>query len=286
MHKGILTSLIIALAASVASCDKNKPPAPIPTAQSPVFVICEGSLGNGNSALTMYDVDSNSATEDIYSKVNGHSLGDVFQSMTLSTADFYFLCINNSDRIVVIGKGGLGDVGTISVPKPRYMLQVSDSKAYVSTLFSKKVYIINPRTLQINGTIDMPHKNPEGMALVGKSAYICTWDTATTAIYPIDTSANTVGTPVLVAGAAPHDILKDAEGMLWVLSGNKTQGAEAKLTRIDPASGAILKSYAFGTADPMKLTFNRTKDTLYFVEVSYSGGPVNNGIYRMGIHDA
>lgn len=32
--------------------------------------------------------------------------------------------------------------------------------------------------------------------------------------------------------------------------------------------------------------FNPTKDTLYFIEVNYSGGQQNNGIYRMGIHDA
>jgi hypothetical protein len=89
-----------------------------------------------------------------------------------------------------------------------------------------------------------------------------------------------------IAGAAPQEILQDAEGMLWVLSGNDAQGIESKLTRLNPADGAILKSYSFGTADVVRPAFNRTKDTLYFIEVSYSGGSTNNGVYRMGIHDA
>jgi hypothetical protein len=74
--------------------------------------------------------------------------------------------------------------------------------------------------------------------------------------------------------------------MLWVLSGNKAKGVESKLTRLDPGNGAILKTFSFGDADPVRPVFNTAKDTLYFIEVAYNGGTADNGIYRMSIHDA
>jgi hypothetical protein len=124
------------------------------------------------------------------------------------------------------------------------------------------------------------------MALAGNKLWVATWDSAAKAVYSIDTATDAVSAPVAIAGPAPQEILEDAEGMLWVLSGNDAQGIESKLTRLNPASGAILKSYSFGTADAVRPTFNATKDTLDFIEVSYTGGGTNNGVYRMGIHDA
>jgi hypothetical protein len=70
-----------------------------------------------------------------------------------------------------------------------------------------------------------------------------------------------------------------------VLSGNAASGKESTLTRLDPANGSILKTYSFGTADPLRPVLNSSKDTIYFIEVSYTGGAASNGIYRMGIHE-
>jgi len=286
MHKGLLTSLIIGLAALAASCGKDPAPAtPVNTSGERVLVVCEGMLGNGNSALTLHRPDSNQTIEDIYQDVNGSPLGDVFQSILL-IGNQYFLCINNSDKILVVGRDDFKADGSIYVPKPRYILPVSETKAYVSTLFSDKVYIINPKTLSVTGTITMPFRNAEGMTRVGDKVFVATWDTAATAVYPIDIATDAVGTAMAVSGRAPQEILEDREGKLWVLSGNEAKGIESKLTRLDPTSGNILKTFSFGTADPLKPVFNKTKDTLYFIEVSYSGGAANNGIYRMGIHDA
>jgi hypothetical protein len=32
--------------------------------------------------------------------------------------------------------------------------------------------------------------------------------------------------------------------------------------------------------------FNPSRDTLYFIDADFSGGQQNNGVYRMGIHEA
>lgn len=250
------------------------------------MVACEGAYGSGNSALTLYYPDSGQVVEDAYRQANGLSLGDVFQSLSPVGNNLFYLCINNSDRLVAIARGTYVYQAAINIPKPRYLVPVNAGEAYVSTLFSNKIYVVSLPANTVVKTIAMPAKNPEGMLLRGDRLWVATWDTASTAIYAIDTATDAVTATVNVAGRAPQEILEDREGMLWVLSGNKAQGAESYLTRINPATGAILKSYAFGSAEPIRPVFNATRDTLYFIEVSYSGGAADNGVYRMSIHDA
>jgi len=177
--------------------------------------------------------------------------------------------------------------GFVGIPKPRYIQPVSTDRAYVSTLYSNKVYVIDPRTLQTTGIVELPYKNTEGMCLYSGSVFVCPWDTACNNIYEINATGGSLTRAIQIAGFAPHAVLADKEQTLWVLSGNVPKGRPAALSRIDPSTGAILKRYNFPAGvDPIKPVFNSTKDTLYFIEVKYDGNSNNNGIYRMGIHDA
>jgi len=285
MHPQVHTLLGFFAILLIGSCKGTDIPTPVLLPAHPVYVVCEGALGSGNSALTAYDPDSNTSQANVYPGINGHPIGDIFQSMT-RIGDHYFLCVNNSDKVLVIQRNDLKEIGSIAIPKPRYILPFGNTRAYVSTLFSNRLYVINTTSLQVTDTIFMPFKNPEGMLLSGNTAYVCTWDTACNSIYPIDIRTNKAGSPISIAGRAPQEIVQDNEGMLWVLSGNQASGVASYLTRIDPSTGLILQQYAFGTADPLRLVLNNNKDSLYFIEVSYSGSGTNNGLYRMGIHDA
>lgn len=277
---------IAILTCFVVSCKKEPEPVPIQISEGDrVLVVCEGSLGNGNSALTLYQPDSNRTTEDVFRQANGMPLGDVFQSIT-RIGDRYFLCINNSDRIYVISRSDFKLAGTISIPKPRYILQVSPNKAYVSTLFSKKIFIIDPQTLTVRGSFEMPYKNPEGMCLSGSKAFVCTWDSACSAVFPLDTATDAIGTSIAVGGKAPQEILSDKNGLLWVMAGNQADGVEASLSCINPTSGNLVKTFLFGKEDPVHPVFNNGKDTLYFIQVTYLSGAKKGGVYRMSIDDA
>ncbi len=248
-----------------------------------VIAVCEGQYGSGNSAATIYDPAGGYTRGDIYNDANGHSIGDVFQSLYKVSSTQYLAVVNNSDRIAILNQNFL-ETGSIAIPKPRYIMQVSETKAYVSTLYSNKVYIINPQSGAVRGSVNMPFQNPEGMALAGGRVYVATWDVAAEDIYPIDTATDVIGSAIHIDGHAPQEILRDKEGLLWVLSGNDAKGVQSVLTRVSPADGSILKTYYFGAADALRPTFNNTRDTLYFIEVNYSGGSANNGIYRLGIH--
>ncbi len=256
----------------------------VPGATGNVYVMCEGNFGNGDASLYAYAPVNDSVYGDLYATANGHQVGDVLQSMQ-HIGDKLFLCVNNSDKILVLNAADRKQVGSISIPKPRYILPVTASKAYVSALYSNKVYIINPQTLQVTDTIELPGRNPEGMCRYNNSVIVCAWDTAGNAVYKIDISTDRLIQAINVAGKAPQEALLDKEQMLWVLAGEQFSGKTATWTRLDPSTGAVLKSYTFpAEANTVRPVFNNTRDTLYFIEANQGGGTTNNGVYRMGIH--
>lgn len=265
--------------------DKPTPPATTNTTPGSVYIVCEGNFGSGDASLYTYNPTTNTSQGDIYKSVNNQQLGDVFQSM-MHIGDSLYLCINNSDKIVVLNATDHKLAGTISIPKPRYILPVNTHRAYVSTLYSNDVYAIDPTSLQITGITHLPNRNPEGMCSYGNSIFVATWDTLSNSIYRIEATGGQVMQQIKIAGYAPHAVLLDKEQMLWVLSGNIQKNRRAALTRIDPSTGSILKSYSFPEKhDPIKPVFNRTRDTLYYIQVKYDGTAADNGVYRIHIHD-
>ncbi|MCD6062254.1 MAG: YncE family protein [Flavipsychrobacter sp.] len=273
-----------------SACVKDKPVKPTTTIGGDtvgnVYIVCEGALGNGNGSFSLYQPDNETISNNIYEAVNGQPLGDVFESMQ-RIGDKFFLCINNSDKVIVIDAASKKHIASISIPKPRHILPVSDIKAYVSTLFSNKVYIINPQTCQVTGSITIPAQNTEAMLLHKGAAYCCAWDTSSNKVYKLNPSTDKIEQEIVVGGFAPHTIAVDKFDMLWVLSGNVTKGKRAALTRIDPVGEQTLAIYQFPEkTDPIRLVTNTAKDELYFISVNYKGGTEHNGIYRMGITDA
>jgi len=285
-----IVSCVLGIILFFTACVKDKPspstPPVVVDSANNVYVICEGSLGNGNSSLSLYQTDDGQVFEDVYKAANNQQIGDVLQSIT-PIGDRFFLCVNNSDKVVVINKNDHKLVGTISIPKPRYILPISANKAYVSTLFSKKLYVIDPQALSVTKTIELPYENAEGMLLRNGTVYICPWDTATDKVLLMDVNTDEVIQTITVASRAPQEAVTDKDGKLWVLSGNAYKGKDGALTCIDPRSNEVVKSFLFAhKIDPLRLVTNNAKDHLYFIEVDYNGGTANNGLYRMGIDDA
>lgn len=286
MHATIRTSVTLLLLSLAAACTKEPDPVPVAGAGRRVYVVCEGAYGSGNSALTLYNADSNNVVTDAFRSVNGRELGDVFQSMIRLQSGNYLLCVNNSDRVYRIDGTTLLQNGSLPIRQPRYALELPNRDVVITTMYSRKAFIIDAAAMLIKDSILLPYENPEGLAMAGGRLWICPWDTACRAVYPYNPATKSVGAPVALPGAAPQAALTDKEGMLWVLSGNNYKRVESWLTRIDPTTGAVLKQFRFGTADPVRPVLNPAGDSLYFIEVSYKGGTQANGIFRMGIHDA
>ncbi len=279
---------LIVLLLCLAACVKDKPPAvtnTVPGATGNVYIVCEGQYQAGNAALYAYNQGKDSVYGDIYEAVNKQPLGDIFQSMQ-HIGDKLFLVVNNSDKVVVLNAGNWVLAATLNIPQPRYILPINPTKAYVSSLYHNKVYIINPQAMQVTDSVIMPGLSADGLFPYFNTVFTGSWDLSSgNKIYGINTLTDKVSDSVKVAGYAPQELMLDKDQMLWVLAGDEPK-IPATLTRLDPTSGNILQSYSFpSAANVMKPVFNNTKDTLYFIEANYSGGTANNGIYRIGIYE-
>lgn len=262
-----------------------KPSGPVtPSGTGDVLVVCEGSMGSGNSALTKLPGDTMlNASEDVFYAVNGQQLGDVFQSIT-HTGKELALCINNSDRIYFINPSDYRLQHTISVAKPRYLVPTGGDRAYVSSMFSNRVFVLDLNTYAVTDTLFFPHKNPEGLLLHDGLLYVAAWDTANAFLYRIHPAQKRVTDSIFLGRRAPQAILADQAQNLWVVSGNDPEGVAPALTCLNPKSGAILAQYDFPAGkDVMRPCLNATRDTLYWLSVDYAGGAGQSGVFRMPI---
>lgn len=271
----------------MSSCVKDRPNPDIKqlpaNTNNGVLVLNEGSYGNNNADLSYINFENQEVSNAIYKTANSKSLGDVSQSITLINGRYY-ITVNNSHRIAIIDTANFALLNMIDVKFPRYITQISNDIAYVSSLYMPHVYVLQLSGNNIIDTIETDFPNTEKMIVADNTVWICNWDTACNYLYKVDNSTNDLIEKVSISGFAPHDILQDKNGLLWILSGNKYKNKASYLTCVNPVTNAIVKSIPFpADADPIRLTMNTTLDTIYYINVNYNGNASNNGLYRMSI---
>ncbi len=75
--------------------------------------------------------------------INQRPLGDVPYSMNIGGSRAYIV-VNNSGKIEVVDRNHLKSVATISeLNSPRYISLVSDRKAYVTSLYSDSITVVD-----------------------------------------------------------------------------------------------------------------------------------------------
>lgn len=270
-----LISISIILVFLVA-CRKDKPP------QRPdsnvtlgtsggVFVLNEGNFMFGNAKVGFYNKTDHSSIVDLYAETNGGSIGDVLQSMYILNEKAY-LVVNNSGKIEVCDPLDLQKFASISgFTSPRYILPVSNSKAYVSDLYADKVWIVDLTNNTISGYIPLEGWCEQMTAVFGE-VYITNYEKGK--VYVID-AATDVLTDSINLSIGVSNITEDANGKLWVLSGGDAVTSTAPyLYKINPLTKNIESSFLL-TGSPGRLCKNGTADTLFYL---------NGGAYRMPIN--
>lgn len=233
---------------------------------SGVFVVNEGNFRGGNGSLSFYSYDSAKINNDLFLKVNGWPLGDVPNSMTLN-GDRAYVVVNNSGKIEVINKNTLESVKTIDgLISPRNMAVVSSSKAYVTSMYSNNVAIINLTDNSISGYINL-RRTSESIVVSGSKAFISNW-VGGKEIMVINTLNDNVVDSIEV-GIEPESMVLDKNKILWVLcNGGWTRTNYAELTGINSTSDKIEKRLVFSTkqASPSCLQIDGTGETLYYLD--------------------
>jgi len=265
--------LPIAAILTLASCNTNDPedPTNYDSFTNGVFVVHEGNFQAGNASLSFFNKYDDKMSNGVFTSVNTIPLGDVGQSM-VTLGDLGFVVVNNSGKIEVVNLEDLSSKGTITgLSSPRYICVVTNTKAYVSDLFSGVITIFNPQTLAKSGTITVTGQIEE---MVKTSSGVIAAGTSANQVYKINTLNNTLMDSVNV-GIGPSNVVMDANGRVWIMT-NGGYGIEApKLVCINPVNMNIEISLEFTLSDyPSSLKKNAAGTSLYWA---------NGGVFKMEI---
>ena len=260
-----------------------------------VFILNEGNYNSGNSTLSYYNPETKTVENGVFKRANDRKLGDTGQSVTIHDGVVY-IAVENSGIIWGIDtetfrvKGQLTSSQTEHMINPRYVHVISDTKAYVTDLYSPYITIFNPKSFQHIGSISIPEAKSNGyastelMVKYGKYVFVNCW-CYTDLIVVIDTEQDAVVDSIhLKTSFQPKSMILDARDKLWVITdGGYTTNDDSygenipHLYRIDAETHSIEDDQALDTDEStVQIAINSTRDTLYII---------NNDIYRMGIQE-
>jgi YVTN family beta-propeller protein len=270
---------IILLLIVAVSCSKT--PKDIPGTNyklsGGVFILNEGNFRAGNGSLSFYSYDSLKISNDLFYTVNGRPLGDVPYSMTIYE-DKAYIVVNNSGKIEMIDPNTLQSRGTISgLVSPRYIAFISSSKAYVTSLYSDSLTIINPGSGAISGYINI-RRTSEAIVVLDNKVYVSNW-TGGKEIMVINTLTDHVSDSIQVANE-PESMVLDKNNALWVLcNGGWARENFAKLVQINTSTDKVQTEYTFPTklASPTCLRIDSKAQTLYYLDNGVKVMDINLG---------
>ncbi|MDQ3111842.1 MAG: YncE family protein [Bacteroidota bacterium] len=272
LFRSIFVAAIFAVALS--SCKKDEPVPPGNNSQpiasgDGVFISNEGNFLGGNAKLSFYRFSTGTAIEDMFSPMNTRPLGDVCQSMNVINGNAYVV-VNNSGKIEVCAPSNMRSVATITgFVSPRYILPVSNVKAYVSELFSNTVSIVNLTNNTRTGSFPFPGQS-EAMVIANNEVFITSLDHDK--VYVVNPLTDALTDSITIAKGG-NSMQLDNNGKLWVLCyGDYFTSAPGGLYRINPLTHTVEQSWPFTTSEsPTHICANSTGDTLYYL---------NYGVYR------
>lgn len=271
--------LILFLSSVFASCVKDKPNNPVQpqvqlSSSKKVYVINEGPFqGGGNGTISLYDPANKEVLENFYETQNNSQIGNIAQSLNYINGKYYIV-VNNANKIIVCDNQFKKTAQISGLNSPRYILAVTNQKAYVSDLYANAISIVDLNSNTKIGSITCFGKT-EKMVLLYNKAFITNTDNKY--VYVVNT-LNDLITDSIFVGEGAGSIVIDKNDRVWVLGSGTISSPAGRLTKINPLNNQVENSFAFPAGDaPGNLCLNKTKDTLYFL---------NNSIFHMAISDA
>jgi YVTN family beta-propeller protein len=271
--------LVVILSIIMIACEKEGDPIILDQGDSyisgqGVFILNEGNFRSGNGSLSFFSYDSLKVFNHVFLDINKRPLGDIPYSMRILGGKAYIL-VNNSGKIEVANSNDLKSIATINgIISPRYIEFISDTKAYVTSLYSDSIVVINLLTNSISGYINLKYTS-ESIVTLNSTAYIANW-AGGNKIFVISTNNDQV-TDSIEVGMEPESMVIDKNEMLWVLcNGGWKREFFAELFGINTRTNTIERSYTFPskTDSPTCLQINKKGDILYYL---------HNGVKRMSI---
>lgn len=285
MYKYILFPLM-AILMLIVGCMKDdmRPITEFDAVNDGVFIVCEGNFMYGNASLSFYDKRSKTIKNTVFLKANGIPLGDVAQSICIydSTA---WIVMNNSGKIYAIDINTFKIKGKITgLVSPRYIQFLSPTKAYVSDMYSKCIYVVNPSTYSISKTINIDDKSgqyyrhsSEQMIFCDDKMFVNSWS-YDNKILVINTIKDELEDTIEVL-KQPRKIAIDRDKNLWVLCDGGVNGSDyngvSGILKVNATNLQIEQTMLFDNDSyPSDLKINKTGDSIYYI---------NKHVYRFQI---
>lgn len=284
----LLLSFVIAIA--LVSCKKDDNPKPeVFSVGKGVFVLNEGTFTFANSSLSFYDFEKNAVENNLFYRVNNAPIGDVGQSLTLIGNDLYIV-VNNSKYIYKVDSKTIAYKAKIEgFTSPRYMLPVSNDKAYVSDLERKGLWVLNLNTMEKNFL--ETGNTTEAMVKIGDEVFVANWSnyypmqmgdtTSNKTIQVIDCVNDDLVTEIEVA-QEPNSMVVDKYNHIWVsCSGSYNAVMDPALICIDPATYSIIKRFDFTpyVDYPSGIAIDGAGENIFFMNGGYS----TLDVYKMSV---
>ena len=267
--------ILISLATTLLSCIKNdEDKSGTFLSGNGVFIINEGNFMGGNGSLSFYSYDSLKMFNDLFLNANGRPLGDVPNSIVISGERIY-ITVNNSEKIEVVDRNTLESVKTITgLNAPRNISIISSTKAYVSSIYSDSLTILDLSDNTVKGFINL-RRTSEAIAVIRNKAYVSNW-VGGTEIIVIDTDNDKVVDSVTVA-MEPESMVIDRDKKLWVLcNGGWKREHYAELIAVNTTTDDIEQRLVFPSinSSPSGLHIDGDGSVLYYLD---------NGVRKMKI---
>ncbi len=289
--------LFLVFACSLYSCDDDTidPPVVTPNVFSNgYFIINEGNFQSGNGSISFVGEDT--VVENTFQRFIGRPLGDVVQDMQVIN-DQAYIVVNNDNKmeVVTLTDSSLVEVTTITdLHLPRRIIQVSDSKAYLSNwgAFDGSIpaylAIIDLATNTISDTITIgSFAGSDVMAISGSRVFVANDFNSTVSI--VNTITDEVVGTIQVA-ESPASMVVEGNS-LWLLCsggygadfGTIDDDTPAVLTQIDLSTEAVVSTNNVGIIGdhPSQMILNNgsliiaNAGALYQVSTSQPAWPSN-----------
>lgn len=277
----------IAIIFLIFGCEEDSEPNPLPTSISysdGILIVNEGPFSNGAGTISYTKSDGSVLQQNIFQEANnGLPLGSIAQSMAVIGEKAYIL-MNNSNTIEVVNHNTFKSVATIqNIELPRYMIQVTVTKSYV-TCWDGKIKVINTIKDEVYSEI-IGSASQEKLLKVDGTVWVLNQGG-----YGVDSTISVINIntdnidQTIDVFPRPTGICEDKDGLVWIMCSGRSSYHEGgasvgHLVAINKFDYAIEKDFIFPdkAKQAQSLVINETGDVLYYI---YPGG-----INRFHIYD-
>ena len=251
------------------------------------FYIANEGIQNGS--ISFYDSVKDIVVNNVFQNANSNrALGKYVQSITV-VGDKAVICVNGGNNVVITEAANMKQVAEITIPSPRYTLEIDENTVLVSS-WSDKIFVLDIEKGKILKEIAVG-KSPERMIKVGDKVFVANSGNNFGAggdklISIIDAKTLEVTKSLNLEYFSPVAFAKESDNYIWALCQGKTEynssfqivGQDPScLVKIDVAACEVVKMVKlYEEKHPANIAITNDKK-----DIIIGGGFGFVGLYKM-----